>query len=185
VDIQADGDTIIPQVAADAVAQGVPIPQDGSLFGWKHRDTITALVVVYTEYTLASAQPSWAVMPLAGAPEELWPPFTNERFLGHWFWEYHRAGSIIFLADLVAGMPDTVYWVDTKAALGSDCCAVARDVRSPGGSTLRRGRYVYQDVLRTGKMVPPLAVLLADTSKTDLAPLFQQHSDGCSRGGGS
>jgi hypothetical protein len=184
VDIQADGHIVIPPVAAKAVIRGVPIPQDGSLFGWTQGEAITALVVIYATYTAVSPKPSWAVMPLVGVPEERWPPFTRERFLGDWFWGHHRAGRVVSLADLVAGMPDAVYWVDTKAALGSDCCVVARDARSPEGPVLQRGRYVYHQVLSAGMEVPSLALLLADPGKTDLAPQFQQpeNSDDPSHG---
>ena len=156
-----------------AVTLGVPIPRDGSLFGWACADTITALVTVYTEYAPECPEPSWAVMPLAGCPDGQWPPFTGERFLGHWFWEYCQAGSVVTLGGLVAGSANTVFWVDTKATLGSDCCAVAHDIRSPHGLTLPSGRYVYFESLRAGKPVPSLSELLADTSKTDLAPLFE------------
>jgi hypothetical protein len=178
VDIQADGGAA-PEVVADAVTLGVPIPR-GSLFGWTRGEVVTALVVVYAEYTPASPVPSWGVMPLADIPERQWPPFTDEPLFGHWFWEYYRAGNIIPLGGLIAGTPGTVFWADTKAILGSDCCAVTRDIRGPEGHILRRGRYVYYQALRAGKPVPPLTVLLANIGKTDLAPRFQQssHSDG-------
>ncbi len=74
--------------------------------------------------------------------------------------------------------------MDTEAILGSGCCAVARDIKSPDGHTLRCGRYVYYQALQAAKPVPSLEVLLADTGKTDLAPRFRsEHSDGWPRGG--
>jgi hypothetical protein len=51
---------------------------------------------------------------------------------------------------------------------------VAREVRSPEGPVLPRGRYVYYQALRLGKRVPPLKALLADTGKIDLAPRFRR-----------
>lgn len=178
VEIETDG--AAPDGVVHAVTLGVPIPRDGSLFGWACGETITALVTVYAEYTPEFPEPSWTVMPLAGSPEAQWPPFTGERLLGHWFWEHYRAGSVVPLSRLVAGTPDTVFWADTKAILGSDCCVVARDIRSPQGSTLPRGRYVYFQALRAGNPVPSLKELLADTSKIDLTPRFQEtgYSDG-------
>lgn len=133
----------------------------------------TALVVVYTTYTAARQAPSWAVMPLAGCPEVQWPPFTRNRLFGHWFWEHYWAGNIVSVGGLIAGTADTVFWVDTRAVLGWDCCAVAHDVRSPEEPVLRQGRYVYHEALQDGKLVPSLESLLADPSKVDLASRFR------------
>jgi hypothetical protein len=185
VDIEADGGAAIPVVVVNAVTRGVPIPRHGSIFGWTCGNAITALVVIYTEYTPATPLPSWAVMPLAGTPVPQWPPFTDERLFGPWFWEHYRAGSIISLDDLIAGTPDTVFWVNTQAILGSDCCVVARDITNPDGHTLRRGRYVYYRPLRARTPVPSLKALLVDTSQIDLALRFRRsgHGDGGPLGG--
>ena len=173
VDIRADSRAAVSDLFVDAVARGLPIPRHGSLFGWSCEDTVTALIAVYAEYTPASPEPGWSVMPLADIPEMLWPPFTGERLFGQWFWEHHRAGNIVSVVDLIAGTPDTVFWTDTKAILGSDCCVVARDIRGPEGPTLQYGRYVYYQALRADKPVPSLTALLADASKTDLASRFR------------
>jgi hypothetical protein len=175
VDIEDGASTAIPDAAVNAVTHGTPIPRDGSLFGWACGDGITALIAVYAEYTPASPEPSWAVMPLAGIPEAQWPPFTGEPLFGNWSWEHFRSAKIVSLADFIAGTLDTVFWVDTKAALGSDSCVVAHDMTSPEGYTLRRGCYVYYQTLREGMLVPSLRSLLADTSKIDLATRFQPH----------
>jgi hypothetical protein len=172
-DIEADHRGTVSDVVVNAVADGVPLPQDGSLFGWTHGDAVTALFAMYTQYTPTSSVPSWTTMPLAGSPETQWPPFTDERLFGPWFWEHFRTGSITFLNDLIAGSPGTVYWVDARAVLGSDCCVVARDVTGPDGHILRRGRYVYYQALRAGTPVPSLTALLARADKTDLAPRFR------------
>ena len=172
VNIEADGSTI-SDAAVDAVTRGVPIPQDESLFGWRYGDDIVALVVFYTTYTPACPEPCWSVMPLADIPEAQWPPFTGERFFGHWFWEHYWAGNIVSVDGLVAGTPDTAFWVDTQAILGSDCCVVARDIKSSDGYRLRRGRYIYHKALREDRPVPSLEALLADPGKTDLAPRFR------------
>jgi hypothetical protein len=163
----------VSEVAANAVTRGVPIPRDGSLFGWIGGNLVTALIVVYARDTLDTPVPSWSVMPLAGIPEAQWPPFTGERFFGQWFWEQHRAGNVGYLGDVIAATPGTVFWVDTYAALGSDCCVVAGDVRIPEGHVLRCGAYVGAGTLRAGTAVPTLAELLADSGKTDLSPRFQ------------
>lgn len=171
-DIDADGGAV-PDVVVDAITRGVPIPDDRSLFGWRYGDAVTALVTVSTTYTPACPEPCWAVMPLTDTPEAQWPPFTGECLFGSWFWEHLQTRNIDCVSDLIARNPDTVFWVNTQAILGSDCCAVAHDIGSPKGPTLRRGRYVYSDTLRAGKPVPPLSVLLADNGKIDMAPQFQ------------
>jgi hypothetical protein len=175
VDINLAADSAVPDLFANAIAHGVPIPRHGSLFGWDDGGAITALIAVYAKYTLESPAPTWATMPLTGIPEAQWPPFTDERLFGQWFWERYRARNIVALGGLIAGTPDTVFWADTKATLGSDCCIVARDIRSTDGHTLSRGRYVYYQALRAGKPVPSLRVLLAGADKIDLAPRFRPH----------
>jgi hypothetical protein len=171
VNIAAEGGAV-PDAVVNIITCGVPMPQDGSLFGWIYGDAVTALITVSTRYVPASPQLRWTVMPLAGIPEAQWPPFTGEHFMGAWFWEHHEAGNIVSLDHFIAGNPDTVFWADTTSVLGSDACVVARDTRSPEGHMLLRGCYVPHQALRTGNPVPPLEVLLADPSKIDLAPRF-------------
>jgi hypothetical protein len=166
-----------PSVVVKAVTRGVPIPRHGSLLGWSCGNDITALVAFYAKYSFRSPKPYWAMMPLADISESSWPPLTGERFFGCWFWEYYRAGSISSLDELIARTPGTVFWVNTKDILGSDCCAVARDITSPEGHILRRGRYVYCEALREGKPVPPLQTLLAAMDKADLASRFHLSED--------
>jgi hypothetical protein len=161
-----------PDSIVEAITRGVAIPQNEHLFGWKARTQLTALIVFYTRYTRDSPEPTWAVMPLAGSPEKQWPPFAGERLLGQWFWEHYQAGNVVSVNRIVAGNANTLFWANTQAILGSNCFAVTRDIGSPDGYTLRRGRYVYQEALQAGRPVPPLEMLLADTSKVDLAPRF-------------
>jgi hypothetical protein len=182
--------TGITDTLVRAICSGVPIPRDGSLFGWTPDDVVLALIVVYAEYAPDSPEPSWTIMPLAGAAESQWPPFVGERLFGPWFWEYYQAGNIISLRDLIAQHPDTVFWVDATAALGSASCVVADDISDSCGHVLRRGRYVYFQALRAGKAVPPLEALLADPGKADLAPQLEWSShtaaeakvEGCTAG---
>jgi hypothetical protein len=170
VNIAADG-AGVPDLAADAVTRGVPIPRDGSLLGWARHERITALVVVYARYTPDRPTPTWSVMPLVGAPETEWPPFTQEHLFGRWFWDHHRAGNIIDLGDTIAATAGTVFWMDTYAAVGSDCCVVTSDLKTAEGHILRHGTYVDSARLRAG--TAGLAELLAGARKIDLAPRFQ------------
>jgi hypothetical protein len=175
VNIEPDGG-IVPDVVAHALMRGIPIPRDGSLFGWVSRESVTALIGVNTRYTPAAPVPSWAVMPRASLREVDWPPFASEHLFGTWFWEYYRAGEIVWLDGLIAETTGLVLWVNTTAILGSDCCVVARDIKKPGGYTLRHGCYVDCEALRAAQPVPSLARLLADPDKIDLGPLFRKHA---------
>jgi hypothetical protein len=169
VDITDDG-VVASDVIVDAITQGVPIPVHGSVFGWRCGDAVTALILTYANWTPGAPEPSWAVMPLVGISQQQWPPFTGERLFDRWFWDCYLDGSIVSLSELIAGTRDAVFWVDTKAILGSGCCAVTRDIKSSKGYTLSAGRYVYHEVLRAGQPVPSLELLLASASTIDLAP---------------
>jgi hypothetical protein len=155
------------------LTRGVPVPLHGSLFGWRRDDSITALIAIYAKYSPPHTEPSWTIMPLTDIPETQWPPFTERRFFGDWFWQWYRAGSITSLGNLIASTPETVFWVDTKAILGSGSCAVAAEVSAPEGYRLRRGCYVYYRALRAGRPVPSLRALLSDDSRIDLSPGFR------------
>lgn len=179
VNIDANGSAIVPDVVVNVVTRGVPIPRDGSMFGWMRCGAVTAVVPVYATSTPEFSEPSWIVMPRTGVPEEQWPPFITEHLFGPWFWEHYWAEKIISLSALIARTPNTFFWANAKAILGSACCIVAHDTASSEGYMLRRGIYVCHDTLRAGKEVPSLAALLADADKTDLASRFQrfaQHS---------
>jgi hypothetical protein len=169
----ADGGAV-PGFLVNAVMRGVPLPRHGSIFGWAADGAVDALVVVYTDRVPGRPVPCWTVLPLAGIPEGRWPPFTGRRFFGPWFWQAYRAGRIVILDDLIAEAPGAVFWVSARQALGSACCAVAREVGGGTGPTVRRGRYVYSEALRAGRPVPSLTALLADAGKIDMAARFRR-----------
>lgn len=173
VQISAHRDTAVSDTFARVICSGVPIPRDGSLFGWAPGDVVIALIVVYAEYAPDDPEPSWTIMPLAGTPESEWPRFTGERLFGHWFWEHYRAGRIISLVDMIAQAPGTVFWVEARTPLCSASCVVARDIGDSSDHVLRRGRYIYFQELREGRSVPPLEELLADPGRRDLAPRLE------------
>lgn len=172
VEIAADGGEV-PELVANVVEQGIPVPRDGSLFGWAYQEIVTALIVIYASYRPDSPVPVWSVMPLVGTPESQWPPFSIEQFFGRWFWKDYQAGNIVLLDGLIAANPGIVFWLDTYQALGSGCCAVASDIKTSEGRILRRGKYLGVAALRAGVAMPSLANLLAEARKTDLAPRFQ------------
>jgi len=172
VEIAADSGEV-PELVAYVVEQGIPIPRDRSLFGWAYQEIVTALIVVHARYLSDSPVPVWSVMPLVGTPELQWPPFSGAGSFGRWFWKDYQAGNIVQLDGLIAANPGIVFWLDTYQALGSDCCVVASDIKSPEGRILRRGKYLGAAALRAGAAMPSLTDLLAEAHKTDLASRFQ------------
>ena len=157
---------------AEVLTNGIPVPRHGSLFGWVSGATITALIASYTRYTPQSPTPSWTYMPWIDGSREQRPQFGVRKLLGRWFWEYLRCGTIRDMQSVIAPTPDTVFWVDTVALLGSGSCVVARDVRTTDGLTLPKGRYVYYRTTLSGTTVPSLDTLLWDSNRTDLAQGF-------------
>jgi hypothetical protein len=171
VDIEAD-ESPVPRAAAIVLRRGIPLPRHGSLFGWLHESGVAALLVVYTEYAPEHPEPSCAVMPLADIPAQGWPPFAGQHF-DSWFWEHHRAGTLVSLAALVAANPGTVFWIGIERTRGWDCCVVSRDVKSDTGYVLTRGCYLHYEALRQGINVPQPDRWPAGVPKTDLAPLLR------------
>jgi hypothetical protein len=164
-----------PELLADVLSRGVPIPRDGSMFGWTFEGVVTALVVIYVESAADFGEPGWAVMPRVGASNEQWPSFTGERLFAHWSWDRCKSGRMMSVEEVIAGTAETVWWVDTRAVIGSDTCVVSRDVVSPEGLTVPRGRYAYYQALGSPETIPPLGALLDGPGKVDLAPRFQSY----------
>jgi hypothetical protein len=159
--------------AARVVITSVPFPRNGSMFGWKDGDTVTALILFYSDPE-TDEEPVRSCMPLAGTPESQWPPFLGERLFGSWFWEYCRTGRIVDLGSLAGQTQRMVFWVPLEIpSAGPGCVAVKADLAAGDGTfTLPRGCYAWWKALRGGAPVPPLADLLADPRKIDLGTRF-------------
>ena len=170
VDITDGGNANAAGVITEVIGQSIPLPRHGSVFGWRTTDDVSALILSYADWALGAAEPSWSVMPLARITRQQWPPFTNENFLGHWFWDYCRDGRIVSLSELIGATSDVVFWTSIEAASSSGCCIVASNINSPRGYMLPAGRYVYYETLQVGEEVPSLDELLARTDKIDLSP---------------
>lgn len=174
VEIEAKSTGTVPDVVADVVEHGIPIPREGSLLGWLYETEVTALIIFHTRHEPGHPEPSWAVMPRADIPEALWPPFTGEPVLGNWFWKDFGVKRIVSLDQLIADRPDTVFWIDTEFSRSRGCCAVAHSVIAEDGSyTLGNGCYMYYQELRAGTPAPPLDALLAEAGRIDLALRFE------------
>ncbi len=156
----------VPAEAADVLHRGVPLPLNGSLFGFLRGGAVTALAVVYVQYKPERPVPSWSLMPLAGTPEADWPPLA---LFGQWFWDRYATGDIVSLAGLVAATRETVFWSQDEAS-GWGSMGVAADVAGPG-YVLQQGVYAYTQALLDGP-APTLGDVLGDPGKVDLAPRF-------------
>jgi hypothetical protein len=172
-EIERDGTPGLNAEGQQAITAGLPLPADGSLFGWVSKGAVTAMIHFNTHYTPESPEPSWTVMPRTGTPSAQWPPFTGQGFLTASFWKHQRAGRIVSLASLIARTERTVFWADTNKLLGSGCLAVTRDVASPGGITLPRGVYAYSRALKARRAVPSMETVLAEYAPVDLAARFR------------
>ena len=161
----------VPEVFADAILHGVPVPRHGSLLGWDdgrdHHGTDRFLCGVHAPvsgaFVGADAARGHSRNPVAPVRRRVRP----------------RAMVLEVLpgrADRLARRPhrsELRAWFSGRTqrrSLALDCCVVADDiVESFAGPTLQRGRYVYYEALRAGKPVPSLEALLAG-AKIDLAP---------------
>ena len=149
--------------AGEVTFNGAPFPEDGSMFGWVHHGTVTAVVCCYTD-----PEPVISVMPRAGLPETGWPPFTGRDF-GGWFWDAYRAGDIVDMHPAVTATTAAVYAL--IPADGYLQIAVASDVAGDGW-VFPRGVYAYYRALRDHRALA-LDALLGDPGKADLAPRFR------------
>ena len=165
------GTAAIPGEFEDVLHDGIPLPRDGSMFGYMDGGIITTLLVSWTTPGGDCPDPHYMAMPLAGMAEEEWAPFTGNALLSSWFWDYLRDGHIIPLRDLIAGTPGTVFWV--VAEPGVPMVAVKKAIPC-GGGTLPAGRYVYYQQLRDGTPLLSLEDALADPGRIDLAPRFER-----------
>lgn len=170
--IDTDGDGLVPVRLAMAVRQGTPLPRDGSLLGWVQNGIVTALIAVYTEWSPEAPEPCWSVMPRADSSRTQWPPFTDEALIGDWLWDFVEEGKVVSVDEIIAGTAETVFWADAQAVLGSGCCVVTHDLRSPGRYTLPSGCYVYHEALYVGARIPSVEELLTTVDRADLAARF-------------
>jgi hypothetical protein len=161
----------LPTGLAEVLKGGVPCPGDGALFGWVQHGVVTGLIATYIP---EETGPRWSPMPVAGSPEDGWPPFVGRRLLGHWFWDEYQARTIVDLGPLVASTPGTIYWAATEPTVGSNSAVVTSDVRK-GGIFLPQGVYMFREVLAgSGLSAEALESLARKAQQTDLAPRFKR-----------
>lgn len=165
----------IPAEFSRALTSGVPVPRDGSVYGWADKREITTLVVFYIRGDML---PSFCVMPLAGLPRgrrarfAAW--FGAEPQFGYSFWTDLAAGRVIRMGPVIAATRDTVFWSarDVPGGDGAGIIAVRDPVPAGGRLVLPPGVYADVDALDAGVPLPSLEEALADPDKVDLWPRF-------------
>lgn len=171
IDIEP-GQRSVPPGYAAALTHGIPVPRDGSMFGWVSDGEITALITVDSR---DAPEPRFSTMPRAGIPETRWPPFTGAPCLGMWLWEHLTAGRMIDLAPAVAATWGQVFFCPARipgAGAGVIAVKAALSPEPPRGWILPSGVYAYHGALRSGARPESLSELLAGHGKTDLGPRF-------------
>jgi hypothetical protein len=164
----------IPGDAARLVASAVPIPRDGSLFGWRDGGGITAIFPFYADEDWDNL-PAWSGMPRADLPEPQWPPFTRQDFAGSGFWDHYRAGWVADLAPVVGRTSGSVFWAATNASLDSGCAVVTRRI-SGHGWRMEPGTYAYWKVLQDPAGQARIERAIRQASRTDLGPQFARRA---------
>lgn len=154
----------------DADARAVPLPRDGSLFGWAPDGEVTTLVAFDKDGP--NGAPGFSAMPHENLPAAGWPAFRSEPRFGPWFWDLIRDGRMVDLSPVIASTEGAVFWVPTPGALGAGCIGVARHLDLPSGQRLPSGLYVYHGDLSSGMALPDWPVTTGGA--IDLGPRFRE-----------
>ena len=89
------------------IANGMPVPRDGALFGWVPDRQVTAMLSVHSGHPPGSGAavsvPEIQVMPMAGTGGLDWPPFTASPFVDGRLWDYLDRGQIVDVVPLLTG----------------------------------------------------------------------------------
>lgn len=156
--------TDIPAPYREALTAGVPLPRDGSLFGWIADGEITAAIAIRSWQHLD--EPTSIVSLRTDAPESQWPPCWS--LFGKWFWDGYHAKRIVNLAPVLARTTGQVFfsshWHEGVIAVSSPIVM---------GVTVPAGVYAYHQLVRSGIAMPSLKEVIADDDKIDLGPEFR------------
>lgn len=159
------GDNDLPAPHRDALAAAVPLPRDGSCFGWVTGGEVTAVITVHSKQQPDA--PAFVVYLRAGTPESLWPPPWP--LFGEWFWDGYRSKRIINLAPILARTTRTAFF----SARRHDGVIAVRSPLTAGSVMIPAGVYAYHRLVRSGSTMPELKDVLADPDKIDLGPRFR------------
>lgn len=150
------------------IANGMPVPRDGALFGWVPDRQVTAMLSVHSGHPPGSGAavpvPEIQVMPMAGTGGLDWPPFTASPFVDGRLWDYLDRGQIVDVVPLLTGSAGQAFLVPSPNALsrrrGARCIVVAGNLTAEE-YWLPAGVYMDQLLLCEGVPAPPARHLLA------------------------
>jgi hypothetical protein len=133
----------------------VPLPRDGSVYGWLNHNTVTTWMVFYTRTDDHRNEPTWFPMHLESAKRRDWANTAGRDFWRYPFWAQLRAGQIVPLGPSIASAPGTFYWAtppggETLEAHG----VVTAPFQSRDGWRVPAGRFIYDGALTSGMQVP-------------------------------
>lgn len=163
-------DTIsVPNWAEEVLTQGMPIPVNWSLLGWKVDGVVTAVIATFTS-ARDEPDPTWLPIVRIGSDVSQWPQFVTDSYeeIGQWLWNGYNNGDLVSLAKLIADTSESVYWVEGEE---SSYLYVKHDVVYEG-ITLPAGAYAFSERVKAGLQEPSEAVL---EGRHDLAPDFQKY----------
>jgi hypothetical protein len=176
----AGAETRPPEAVDDAIvrviANGMPVPRDGTLLGWVPDRQVTAMLSVHSGHPPGSGAavpvPEIQVMPMAGTGALDWPPFTASPFVGGRLWDYLDRGQIVDVFPLLTRSAGQAFLVPSPNPLssrrGARCVVVTGDLTAEE-YWLPAGVYMDQWLLREGVPAPPARHLLALPGTVPLA----------------
>jgi hypothetical protein len=167
----------VPDVFAQAIADGMPVPRDGAVLGWVADRQVTAILAVHSRLPAgadrAAPVPEIQVMPMSGTTVLDWPPFTASPLDDMRLWDYLDRGDIADLGCLLASHPGRAFRAACPhghgSARGAACVVVTANLIA-GEYWLPAGVYADHWMLRDGRPAPPAGQLLALPGTVDLGP---------------
>jgi len=164
----------VPVAVHRVIAEGMPVPRDGTLLGWvSDRQAIVAFSVYHGHPRGAwPAGPQIRALPMVGSDPLHWPPFTVSPLDDGRLWDYLDRGELVDLGPVVAGAPGSAFWVpsqNTRRAAQGHGCVVVRGNIATDDFWLPAGVYMDHWMLREGVPAPPASHLLSLPGALDLA----------------
>jgi proteasome lid subunit RPN8/RPN11 len=164
----------VPVAVHRVIAEGMPVPRDGTLLGWVSDRQANVAFSVYHGHPRGPwpAGPQIRAMPMVGSDPLHWPAFTVGPLEDGRLWDYLERGELVDLGPVVAAAPGNAFWVpsqNTRRAAQGHGCVVVRENLAADEFWVPAGVYMDHWMLREGVPAPPAWHLLSLPGTTDLA----------------
>ena len=164
----------VPVAVHRVIAEGMPVPRDGTLLGWvSDRQAMVAFSVYHGQpYGPWPAGPQIRALPMVGSDPLHWPAFTVSPLDDGRLWDYLERGELVDLGPVIGGAPGNAFWVpsqNTRRAAQGHGCVVVKGNLAADDFWLPAGVYMDHWMLREGVPAPPARHLLSLPGTTDLA----------------